>query len=134
MTTREIKFRVWDMKKKQPMIYFGSGFELDDDNDSLSFTTEKHTAVMGDHDLKGDRFILMQYTGLKDKTGKEIYEGDILHPTFADRAQAVTFEKGSFSTRSGFDLAKAEIIGNIYENPDLLEAPQAHPSPNTPTT
>ena len=74
---------------------------------------------------------LMQYTGLKDKNGKEIYEGDILQRNNGSK-YVVVFENGCFKLKpigkhseiSTIAYAKHEplkIIGNIYENPELLE-------------
>lgn len=77
---------------------------------------------------------VMQYTGLKDKNGKEIYEGDVLNAkvdsghgsSFYDKGQVVfhpeaaqfILTKGGMVTNIGNDV---EIIGNIYENPELLK-------------
>jgi hypothetical protein len=76
---------------------------------------------------------LMQFTGLKDRTGKEIYEGDIVT---ADRIfgeeslrkertqrQAVSQNECGFAPFNSFtsSFEKAEVIGNIYENPELLK-------------
>ena len=128
MKTRKTKFRAWD-KKQNRMLHY--------DNDVTPCITfngvcqgESHTNVSFD-------YILMQYTGLKDKNGKEIYEGDIIN------AEETTFESGvynweiffddgmfvaktkKFDTRTAlFDLVhfgEAKIIGNIYENPNLLK-------------
>lgn len=82
---------------------------------------------------------LLQYTGLKDKNGVEIYEGDIIRyfsevmskkewicsvevigATFAVRTGKKSYMDGSFLNRLSKD-EKLEIIGNIYENPELLE-------------
>ena len=78
-----------------------------------------------------DEVELLQYTGLKDKNGVEIYEGDIVE-CFNDGLSEVLFRKGSFGTLTytsrGVDFytfnevyGACEIIGNIYENPELLE-------------
>ena len=80
--------------------------------------------------------ILMEYTGLKDKNGKEIYEGDILSGYYQDSLDYVegvftcSFESGCFviGLPKGyhpclcdvFPESQLEIIGNIYENPELI--------------
>lgn len=74
---------------------------------------------------------LMQYTGLKDANGVEIYEGDIVR-CFRDGQSEVVFKKGCFGLETYRAIGNyystfnevygyCEIIGNIYENPELLE-------------
>ena len=112
--TREIKFRAWDKKQKcyfanlQRQYFFKKVIEL----------FNKATG----------RFVVEQYTGLKDKTGKEIYEGDIVK--FEDAIFAIGWNNKH--ARFGFDpikgcdismnfsMKECEVIGNIHENPELL--------------
>lgn len=122
--TRDIKFRIWDTYSK----YFIEGLsltdgEFDDDADTLTFHLDK---VMGDRDPDKKRFVYQQYTGLKDKNGVEIYVGDII-----DKNQVVVWEDGMFvleyEGRGGYyrecdptDMTYGEVIGNVYQNPELL--------------
>jgi len=80
-----------------------------------------------------------QYTSLKDKNGKEIYEGDIVactlyHYGYLARIENITVQYGKFlrpnhnagfypfhDTINAFEIITSEVIGNIYENPELLE-------------
>lgn len=117
---REIKFRVWSKHTKK-MFYEGFYISQNGDlfqNDSLDYKNK-------------DSFEVMQYTGLKDKNGKDIYERDILKVTTVrgdTRWQMeVDFENGCFALKEGpelwklkYDYPNHEVIGNIYENPELL--------------
>lgn len=120
---REIKFRAW-RKDEQRMYSIGS----------LSFMTysdgtpENRGCEGWWGDNHRDRFslaevVLMQYTGLKDKNGKEIYEGDIVVMKADSLNEEQTIEvkwrkEGFYEYFNGF--ADCEVIGNIYENPELL--------------
>ena len=69
-----------------------------------------------------------QYTGLTDKNGKKIFEGDIIFDPEIKENYIVEFDKGGFCAGDmflqayiSFDEFSCEVIGNIYDNPELLE-------------
>jgi hypothetical protein len=99
---REIKFRAWDKENKK-MVFFNSIWNMPDP----------------DYSEHSD---LMQYTGLKDKNGKEIYCGDLMKNPNSNNTYEVVFEKGMFCFGNyEFPLWKGdtknfwEVIGNIYD-------------------
>ena len=118
--TREIKFRAWS--KKYNKMYFM------DKNDFI-FRKRFHGVSFSVQDDDGfktiDPLIPMQFTGLKDKNGKEIYEGDIISGGYGGN-NVVEYDGAAFSpfAITGSELVddpeKVEVIGNIYENPELL--------------
>lgn len=118
---REIKFRAWIKPIKE--VRMVNGIEFDSYSNPFVVSDTKHESWYA------DEFELMQYTGLKDKNGKEIYEGDIVYIPQWHRKYQVIFEGGMFKVQgwSSLSLATAkgeiscEVIGNIYENPELLE-------------
>ncbi|HEM0501997.1 TPA: hypothetical protein U0T51_002568 [Listeria monocytogenes] len=76
-----------------------------------------------------DDVVLMQYTGLKDKNGKKIFEGDMGWDEHNECYGVVKFEEGKFLyaweniAEDLWEVADSiEIYGNIHENPELLEA------------
>jgi uncharacterized phage protein (TIGR01671 family) len=116
---REIKFRCYDITEKT--MYY----DIQDHNKGyLNFAYYLDNT---------ESFIIEQYTGLKDKNGKEIYEGDIIAyeqmRIFESECFEVIFLEGAFKRKNkNYDLRdltvfidKIEIIGNIHENPELIK-------------
>ena len=124
---REIKFRAWhkDAEKMADVTSF-SNMDYKDKNDYKYVVT---TLKVKNDDVcwKYRNIILMQYTGLKDKNGVEIYEGDILKTTKGMRV--VTYDLGCFYVKlgsskyrvGGWDTYSIEVIGNIYEHENLIK-------------
>lgn len=136
---REIKFRAWD--KERELV---SGVEcLQFTRDGSDMYKPILSAIKTFHDAAfyPEKYVLMQYTGLKDKNGKEIYEGDIVKWVLLERfdeditemiSEVKFSEKWSGFTPMAMDtdvedgyynyrVTEVEVIGNIYENSDLLK-------------
>lgn len=136
---REIKFRSWDLEKKC-MFY-----DVEEFYDGLGYGFDKPDPT-GCQDcfsdfLNSEHQIVMQYTGLKDKNGKEIYEGDIVQfdkenaKVFPKPTMPVIFDYGAFYVGKYTVLLLSttteviDIIGNIYENPKLIVKEEADARP-----
>jgi uncharacterized phage protein (TIGR01671 family) len=121
--TREIKFRAWDLEeKKERSIQY------------IEFWTGGMRVALWDGILvetreNGEGLALMQYTGLKDKIGKEICEGDVVKSRHG--IASVAFHNASFIFKWDFStlnelmhvwkedgVVQVEVIGNIYETPN----------------
>ena len=154
---REIRFRMWNLeeKKMQPVVGLGMMEIVPECGLVKSCYNEEYVFYENEFgDLVSvllDKCILMQSTGLKDRNGKEIYEGDIVKTSLGD-VGVVKFgicEDMEINDEYGFDYfgfyidgiidvfglinkdvstrvsslveGEVEVVGNIYENPDLLE-------------
>lgn len=132
---REIKFRAW-LKEDKRMVNVET---MDFTDKSIQYL--KKSEINNAYILRRESFAdveLMQYTGVKDKNGKEIYEGDIIKYKFPyDRRLNHTSPVKFLETETSFGVKDRygieiplyrittnnyfEVIGNIYENKNLLE-------------
>lgn len=133
--SREIKFRAWE-KLCSYMIPNAETGIYDEPDEMIDFGSV----------LSLDRFVVMQFTGLKDKKSIDIYEGDILkiievtNEKMEEYVTDVKWEDASFVLKSSdvdyydtflgawsgdpnntYPLFELEVIGNIYENPEILQ-------------
>ncbi|MCC7667453.1 YopX family protein [Liquorilactobacillus satsumensis] len=126
--SREIKFRAWDKQTKHYwyLNIVNMVFQYSRTGNNEHILRISAVEVFNN----SDRFIFEQYTDLKDKNGKEIYEGDILRATsrYTDVKTEVTYV---VSCLAGMELSASvwdkevydyEVVGNIHETPELLEA------------
>ena len=121
---RELKFRAWDKQEKQMMKV--SAISLENKEIGVKdFRTY--------HFFRIKNIELMQYTGLKDKNGTEIYEGDVVKVEGDGEIYRVEWIYSGFGLEPRYNSPhypilgnvklrkKIEVIGNIHENPELLE-------------
>ena len=116
MKEREIKFRVWEYEAEE-FLYLDPNKE---DFDSKWLKNDEQS-------------VCQQYTGLKDKKGKEIYEGDIIledqfvewinkeDARFDQEYGCYGIQNGKYNLIAYSEDEDFEVIGNIYENRDLLK-------------
>ena len=129
---RQIKFRAWD-KTSDVMRTDISSIDYDSTGNICQIIVITGTDIL----FPEKEAVLMQYTDLKDKNGVEIYEGDIVDCERHGFTTSIEYYGGAFRCRSeGVPLSlyidecyadkddnnQLEVIGNIYENPELLEA------------
>lgn len=153
---REIKFRAWDTRNKKMALFHQPSFRYEYREMVLSVVAngEPDYTAFGELDRQlDDEIILMQYTGLHDKYGKEIYEGDVVKYCYdlgmrtpdteflgeviyatqimregrEDEHRVVGFclrgidIDGSFWYTDFPNIPNIEVIGNVFENADLLK-------------
>lgn len=116
---RDIKFRAW--KKKEKRMFSVMNLYFEDIGQCVDEELNRRRHFLSD--IK-----LMQYTGLKDKNGKEIYEGDIMlhgslmYPVVFDKLgwRLIRMTLKGHRINTYIDVKKDKVIGNIYDTPSLL--------------
>ncbi|WP_441395051.1 YopX family protein [Bacillus sp. RE35] len=138
---REIKFRAWDKEKQfmftptQVEITQGENFAKWDKWRPMAWRDElPEEGAGGIGRALGDECELMQYTGLKDKNGKDIYEGDIIKSEDGI-VSTIVYDEASFKSvwthndhvvncildNLFIRTLNPVVVGNIYENPELIK-------------
>lgn len=125
---REIKFRAWDKDYKEMLqvkaIIFNPKTLIPDRERMEPYILDEHNDIHYLNDIE-----LLEYTGIKDNKGKEIYEGDIIQTKDFYECGELVF-KGEMEVVKDLNYyingcvfidTSGEVVGNVYENPELLE-------------
>ena len=135
MKPREIKFRAWDIVELK-MHSHKDCFSMSADGKWWQYAEQGYMVNTDD----SQEFILMQFTGLKDKNGTEIFEGDVIYcEEYYVKRMGVIVEdiertgfKINWLTKTDFNeylhvrIDKIKVIGNIYEHPELINQPNTN--------
>jgi hypothetical protein len=119
--SRNLKFRAWD-KLNKSFIYSHTGHQ---EHYILTLDGRFQNLQNGSG---GDEYVVQQFTGLKDKNGKEIYEGDVIRGYFDMGPAGMTINTAivRWTNKEGYqwvywDLNSIEVVGNIFDNLELLK-------------
>ena len=123
--SREIKFRVWDVENKEMLNVQELDFEPTFHGGRIAIRPDQYNDYFDTEDM-----ILMQYTGVNDRCGKEIYESDIVYVRSEDENAIIEWDEqtarfiihfdGWIADFDNYYGKELEIIGDIYNNPELL--------------